>query len=105
MLELTDNTFEEVTGKNNVTVVDFWAPWCGPCRMLAPIFEETSASFGDDVTFAKINIDEHSVAASKYGVRSIPTLMIFKNGELLSTKTGVISKDVLTEWVQNSSQS
>lgn len=100
MLELTDDTFEKMIQEDHVTVVDFWAPWCGPCRMLAPIFEETAEGFKDKVTFAKINIYEHSDAASKYGVRSIPTLMIFKKGELVGTKTGVISKDVMTNWVQ-----
>lgn len=99
MLELTDATFQSKIDEDNVTVVDFWAPWCGPCRMLAPVFEEVSASFEGRATFSKINIDDNSDAASKHGVRSIPTLMIFKKGVLVDTKTGLISKEDLTSWV------
>lgn len=99
MLELNDATFGETIDQDNITVVDFWAPWCGPCRMMAPIFDEVSTSFEGKATFAKINIDEESGAASQYGVRSIPTLMIFKKGALVDTKTGLISKEALTDWV------
>lgn len=102
MLELTDTTFEAKIAENNVTVIDFWAPWCGPCRMMAPIFEEAAPQFEGQATFAKINIDDHSDAASKYGVRSIPTLMMFKNGEVIGTKTGLLSKDALVDWVKTS---
>lgn len=100
MLELNDATFAETISGEGITVIDFWAPWCGPCRMLAPIFEEVANTIGDRATFAKVNIDDNSDAASQYGVRSIPTLMIFKSGKLVSTKTGVLSKDTFVSWVE-----
>lgn len=100
MRELTDATFVETITNDKLTVVDFWAPWCGPCRMLGPIFEEVASALEDRATFAKINIDDHSEAASQYGVRSIPTLMIFRGGELVGTKTGVLNKDALTSWIE-----
>lgn len=100
MLELTDATFSDTVSKDGVTVIDFWAPWCPPCRMLTPIFEEVATVMGNRATFAKVNIDEHGDAAGQYGVRSIPTLMLFRGGELVSTKTGVLPRDALIAWIE-----
>jgi len=93
--ELTDATFLDATA-SGVTLVDFWAPWCGPCRMQGPIIEQLAAEIGDKALVAKINIDEHTAAATTYGVRSIPTLMLFKDGKLVKQYVGVQNKDVLT---------
>lgn len=99
---VTDASFEQDVLKSNKPVlVDFWAEWCGPCRALTPTLEEVAASHGDKVTFAKINIDENPQAPSKYGVMSIPTLIIFKNGEVDQVKMGLLSKSQLTAFVES----
>jgi thioredoxin 1 len=86
--ELTDSNFAEETAKG-VALVDFWAPWCGPCKMMIPILEEVAGKIGERAIVAKINIDEYSKMAEKYSVRSIPTLIIFKDGEAVQTFVGV----------------
>jgi thioredoxin 1 len=80
-------------------VVDFWAEWCGPCRMIAPALEEISASLGEKVKIVKLNVDENPGVAAKYGIMSIPTLMIFKNGEMASRQVGAAPKQKLEQWV------
>ncbi len=92
-LELNQNNVEETLKEKKVTVLDFWAPWCGPCRMLGPIINELSVDNTDkDVTVAKINVEENQALAVKYGVRGIPTVIIFKDGEEQTRKVGVASK-------------
>lgn len=79
--EVTDGTFEAEVVKSPIpTLVDFWAPWCGPCRMVAPIVEELAGEYAGKVNFVKLNTDENPIVASRYGIRSIPTLLVFKNG-------------------------
>ena len=80
-------------------VVDFWAEWCGPCKMIAPALEEISAELDGKVKIAKVNIDENPELAAQFGVRSIPTLMLFKNGELADTKVGAAPKTALSAWI------
>jgi thioredoxin 1 len=80
-------------------VVDFWAEWCGPCRMIAPALEEISGSLGSKVKIVKLNVDENPQTASKYGVMSIPTLMLFKNGEMASRQVGAAPKQKLEQWI------
>ena len=82
-------------------LVDFWAEWCGPCRQIAPALEELSKDLAAKVTVAKINIDENPQTPSKYGVRGIPTLMIFKDGQVAATKIGALPKSKLYEWVES----
>lgn len=95
-IDITDNSFEsEVLHADNLVLVDFWAPWCGPCKMIAPTLEEVSEHYGDKLKVVKINIDENSLIAQNYGVRGVPTLMLFKTGENIETKVGVIQKSQL----------
>ena len=98
--KVTDASFDaDVLKATSPVVVDFWAEWCGPCRMIAPALEEISASLGDKVKIVKLNVDENPGVASKYGIMSIPTLMIFKNGEMASRQVGAAPKQKLEQWV------
>ena len=93
-LEITDSNFEETVLKSDKPVlVDFWAAWCGPCRMVGPIIEELSADFEGRAVVGKLDVDANQEFAAKYGVRNIPTVLVFKNGELVDRKVGVSSKN------------
>jgi thioredoxin 1 len=99
---VTDASFEQdVINSSKLVLVDFWAEWCGPCRALTPILEEVAAAHQDDVVFAKVNIDENPQAPSKYGVMSIPTLILFKNGEVAAVKMGLLSKSQLSAFIES----
>jgi thioredoxin 1 len=103
MKNVTDATFEaEVLKAAGPVLVDFWAEWCGPCRQIAPALEELSKDLGAKITVAKINIDENPATPGKYGVRGIPTLMIFKGGQVAATKIGALPKSKQFEWVEAS---
>ena len=99
-----DQFLEEVVEKSKTTpvIVDFWAPWCGPCKQIGPSLEEISEEMGDKITVAKVNIDENPVTPTKYGVRGIPTMLVFKNGEAAATKVGAIPKNAIVEWIEES---
>jgi thioredoxin 1 len=98
--KVTDADFEnQVLKANGPVVVDFWAEWCGPCRMIAPALEEIQGAMGDKVKIVKLNVDENPAVAQKYGIMSIPTLMIFKNGELASRQVGAAPKAKLEQWI------
>ena len=102
IVNVTDETFEqEVLGADIPVLVDFWAEWCGPCRMIAPVLEEIATEFSARLKIAKVDIDQNKSIPQKYGVRGIPTLMLFKNGELESTKVGALSKSQLTAFVES----
>ncbi|MFD2676256.1 thioredoxin [Camelimonas lactis] len=101
--KVTDATFEADVLKSSVpVVVDFWAEWCGPCRMIGPALEEISGELGDKVRIVKLNIDENPAVAAQLGIRSIPTLMVFKDGKLASQKVGAAPKGDLSRWIQTS---
>jgi thioredoxin 1 len=103
MLNVTDSSFEaDVLKAAGPVLVDFWAEWCGPCRQIAPALEELAKDLDGKITVAKINIDENPATPGKYGVRGIPTLMIFKDGAVAATKIGALPKSKLFEWVESS---
>jgi len=95
-IELTNDNFED-TIKEGVTMVDFWAPWCGPCRMIAPVIEELANDFDGKATIAKCNTDEQQEIAVKYGIRSIPAILFFKDGELVDQMVGAAAKNAFAE--------
>jgi thioredoxin 1 len=98
--KVSDKDFDtEVLKSAEPVVVDFWAEWCGPCRMIAPALEEIAGTMGGKVKIVKLNVDENPATASKYGIMSIPTLMIFKNGELASRQVGAAPKQKLEQWI------
>jgi len=100
VLHTTDATFEQDVLRADVPVLlDFWAPWCGPCRMVAPILDELAAEFGAKVKVVKINIDENQETPAKFGVRSIPTLILFKEGKAAATQVGALPKNQLANFV------
>jgi len=99
-VKIDNSNFQaDVLNSAEPVVVDFWAEWCGPCKMIAPALEEISNELGGKVKIAKLNVDENPELAAKFGVRSIPTLMIFKGGELASTKVGALPKTALAHWI------
>ncbi|WNO52729.1 thioredoxin TrxA [Stakelama saccharophila] len=99
---ITDDSFEsDVINAGTPVLVDFWAEWCGPCKMIGPALEEISDELGDRVTITKINIDENPEAPGKYGVRGIPTMILFKDGQIAATKVGAEPKSQLKAWLES----
>ena len=100
IVNVSDQTFKtEVEGQEGVVLVDFWAPWCGPCKMLAPILDELDGELSSQATIAKVNVDENPESASRFGVMSIPTIIVFKDGQPVDKVVGVNSKDALKNLV------
>ena len=100
IIELTDASFEQDVLKSDIPVlVDYWAEWCGPCKMIAPILDEVSESYKGKVQIAKMNVDENREIPAKFGIRGIPTLMLFKDGQLAATKVGAMTKSQMIAFV------
>jgi len=98
--EVSDNNFEsEVLKGEQPVLVDFWAPWCGPCRAIAPVMEELAKEYENQVKIVKMNVDDNPSTPSKYGIRAIPTLILFKNGEVVGQVTGAVSKNNIKEMI------
>ena len=95
--EITDSNFEEVTSTDKLVVVDMWAPWCGPCRMVGPIIENISEELNDVAVVGKCNVDENSETSLKFGIRSIPTVLLIKNGVVVDKLVGALSKESYME--------
>lgn len=100
IVQVTDDSFEQdVLNSDMPVLVDYWAEWCGPCKMIAPILDDISGDYAGKIKIAKLNIDENPVTPPKYGIRGIPTLMIFKDGNVAATKVGALSKSQLTAFI------
>lgn len=101
IVQLSDESFEnDVLNADKPVLVDFWAEWCGPCKMIAPILDDIATEFGDRITVGKLNVDHNNQTPPKYGIRGIPTLLLFKNGEVAGTKVGALSKAQLAEFIE-----
>ena len=95
-MNVTEQNFDEIIQKSNVPVlIDFWAEWCGPCKMLTPVIEELAAEYGETVKIAKVNVDQQPNLAARYGIRSIPTIIIFRGGEIAEQMVGMQAKEAL----------
>ncbi len=102
IIEVTDESFEtEVLQSSQPVLVDYWAEWCGPCKMIAPVLTEIASEYAGKIKIAKINIDDNPDTPPRFGIRGIPTLMLFKNGEVEATKVGALSKSQLTAFIDS----
>ncbi|MDO6425941.1 MULTISPECIES: thioredoxin TrxA [Thalassotalea] len=100
IVQLSDDSFEaDVINASGLVLVDFWAEWCGPCKMIAPLLNDIADEYADKVTVAKLNIDQNDATPPKYGIRGIPTLLLFKDGAVADTKVGALSKTQLKEFI------
>ncbi len=102
IMEIGDDTFEtEIINADKPAVVDFWAPWCGPCKAIGPVIEELAGTFGDKVKFTKCNVDDNPLTPGKYGIKAIPTIIFFKDGQISEQITGMVAKSKLEDAINN----
>jgi thioredoxin 1 len=97
---ITDSSFDELLGAEQPLVVDFWAEWCGPCKMIAPVVEELAAEYSGKVNIGKMDVDENNEVSSRYGIRNIPTVLFFKNGQLIDKQVGATQKSALVQKIE-----
>lgn len=96
-IELTDSNFDQIVNTDKPVLVDFWAEWCGPCKMIGPVVEELAKDYDGKAVVAKLNVDENPLITARYGVRSIPTLLVFKGGQIVDKQVGAVPKSVLDQ--------
>ena len=100
-VEITDSNFNDIVSKNSVVLVDFWAEWCGPCRMIAPMIEELANDYDGKAVIGKLDVDNNQESSVKFGVRSIPTLLVFKDGEMVDRHVGAVPKESLSSSIDS----
>lgn len=96
-IEITDSNFQEVVNSDKPVLVDFWAEWCGPCKMIAPVVDELASDYDGKAVVGKVDVDSNPEVAGKFGIRSIPTLLVFKNGEVVDKQVGAVNKSILSQ--------
>ena len=100
-VEITDSNFNDIISKNSVVLIDFWAEWCGPCRMIAPMIEELANDYDGKAVIGKLDVDNNQESSVKFGVRSIPTLLVFKDGEMVDRHVGAVPKETLSRSIDS----
>jgi thioredoxin 1 len=100
-IEITDANFDQIIASDQPVLIDFWADWCAPCKMIAPVVEELAGDFQGKAVVGKLDVQENSVVPSRFGIRNIPTLLVFKNGQLVDKQVGVVPKTVLAQKLNN----